>query len=78
MRGRAELEQEIAVPEAFEFGVDLKSTGPGMVRLSLFSEVCTRRGKSLGKVLTVREMILGRSMSFGSFSTGDHPFVGKA
>lgn len=45
MRGRAELERAVAVPEAFEFGVDLKNMGPGIVRLSLFSEVCTRRGK---------------------------------
>lgn len=45
VRGRAGLEREVAVPEAFEFGVDLKNMGPGIVWLSLFSEVCPRRGK---------------------------------
>lgn len=43
MRGRAGLGREVAVPEAFEFGVDLKNMGPDTVRLSLFLEVCTRR-----------------------------------
>lgn len=61
LRGRAELDREIAIPAAFKFSVDLKNTGPVMVQLS-FSLVCARRGRFLGKVLVDLPVNMGNGV----------------
>lgn len=67
MRGRAELEREVAVPEAFLSLVLKLKHGPwySVVKLVL------RGVHKEGKVLSVWEVMLGRSVSFSSFPAGD-------
>lgn len=67
-RGRSELNRELPLSVASKFQAGLGNVSPDMVRLSLFSQVCRRRGTFIGKslldlpYLLIWEMILGEKM----------------